>query len=301
MSDEEESNSKFISLLKLALKYFYPNKHYTIDDKEYKSKKEIYEEWFNSNYINGSWYIGEDIDPIVATITRSIDDYYYIIKDTYRYNLGFRTNHFTKNQVINVTVNATINENTLDYHYPTKLLELDKDYVYIILDEELAPDNINNITIQSDSIVENHICYTEISEYTIQGDMLVPISKGEYDIIRKKNIILQKPKDTIQVIRYTQERNGRTMYGLRFRNILPLYYNSEQYLEYSMNTGSGSRPITNTLRHCCSSNLYSDVEIVIMVRPYNMYSGYKVKLIFNDINGRSYTNPSSIEYLSIND
>lgn len=290
-----------ISILKFALKYFYPSKHHEIDGVEYKSKREMYREWFDSSYINGSWYIGEEIDPIVTTITREINEVFYMINGEYRYYLGFRLNHFTSNQSVHVKVKAHIEDNDMEYNYTGKLLEDDKKYVYLPLDEEITPDNITMFSLEASMIVENHIEYSAVERITVNNPQtrLIVVNKEEYDIIRKTDTILQRPKEDIQVMRFTTERNNRTYYGLRIRHILPPYYDEEQLMEYevNINESKGSSSISDTVSVCCYSNPMSEAEVIITVKPYERYGGYKVKLLYDEINGRSYINPNSIEYI----
>lgn len=293
------SESKILSLFKLALQHFYPKKHQEIDNVQYKSKKEMYEEWFDSSYINGSWYIGEELPPVISTIERSIDTIFYMIDTEYRYYLGFKINCFKSNQIVKVTIKIVKDGNHFTYDYNAKLFEKDKNYVYLELDDEITPSNIKRISLEADEVIENHIKYSAVSKKNFDNPTIIEATKSEYDTVRKNNIILQKPKQSIQVIRYTQERNNETEYGLRFRNILPPYYDENQTLHYELNIteAKGSKPISNNFSVCCFSQSMNEAEVIITVYPYEEYSGYKVKLKFNEINGRSYTNPYDIEYI----
>lgn len=296
--------SRILEFLKFCLEYFYPSNSQEIDDEYYPSKKEMYSIWLDSQYLNGSWYIGEDLtDMILATMDREVPNCLYYVDGVNRSSLGFKINHLTSNQLVKVEI---VLSNKDVYNYTGTLFESDKPYVLISLDNDITYDNIKKITISCDAIVENHIQYNELAPivYNNIKKQLVPITGEEYDRVRREDIILQKLGD-IQCINYKKTLDNRNVYGLRLKNIIPYEYFSdeqvlmiEQHYKDEIQCRSNS-PSNLTYSICCSNTRpTTGITYFISLSEYGEYTGFKVKVIFNSVNGNSYSSPSSVEYIN---
>lgn len=92
-------------LFKYALSRYYPDNTHTIEDTVYLSKKENYNNWFNSVYINGKWYIADEtLDGIIDTVGRNISEVFLLYRvDTaneYGYGVGVVLKDFKKNHLV---------------------------------------------------------------------------------------------------------------------------------------------------------------------------------------------------------
>lgn len=105
-------------LFKFALNRYYPHNTHTIDGTVYLSKNDNYNNWFNSIYINGKWYISEDLSGIVNIVDRSIEQV-FLLYDTdtaneYHYGVGIVLKNFRKNH----TVDGILDETDVDESTP---------------------------------------------------------------------------------------------------------------------------------------------------------------------------------------
>lgn len=293
--------SKLIEILKYALKDFFPTNSQELEGEYYPSKKEMYRNWLNSQYINGSWYIGDELNPddIVATLQKELKDGIYLVEGDGKYSLGFRVDHTSNNQMVKVEV--VFDNDEQKYYYEDKPFEANKPYFLIHLNDEITPSNIKSITISSEEVVENYIKYLPFPNRKITEPQkeLIIVSGAEYDTIRTNHIILQKLAN-IQCMNYKTEENGTEYYGLRLRNILPVYYSDKQTLKVEYN-GVATEDIASedTISLCCfNERPIENIEFNISLTSFEEYTGFNTKVSFNTVNGNSYTDSSGITYIN---
>ena len=299
-------------LLKWCLGLFYPRNSITLDGEHYKGKEERYTEKLDSNYVNGKWYINESIPSIVSTVDRSIKygSGFYLISNTNNYSFAFAVEGFRGSQEMNITV--VFDEDLMENYYTARLFDSTSKYMYTAFNDNITWDNIKKIRISADELISNYIKYTGVDEIILENPQLVllPISREEFTNIKNNSeYIYQKIPKSLQCMNY---KNSETNFGLRLRNFLwSNYIDSHQELKVTY------KNITETVKlndvqindshnvHWTDDKITIDglgerptenIEILLEMEPYQDYSGFKVKIIFDSINGNSYTDVSSIEY-----
>ena len=290
------------NLLVWCLKYFYPSNSYTFDDVYYKSKKEMYIDELDSQYLNGTWYIAEKNIPSI-NLTRSLSDIFYLIQGKNNYSLAFQVENITNKQIIDCKV--IFDNDNQEYTYIGKTYNNSSNYIYITLNSEITPLNIKSIQLSSEEIILNHIVYESIPLTTITLDDIIIIRRQEFESIRtnKNKSIVQK----VGKIECKDTTSSTPLHSFELKNILPINYDSNQELIIEYNDGSfDHKTVTGKAKNTVSvSNLIGKIKphtkVVITLNPYTsidevFYTGFKATVVFENVNRNDYVQSVSIEY-----
>ena len=161
--------SVLVDLFKYALGRYYPENPQLIDDTAYPSKKEKYNEWFNSVYVNGTWYIGEKLDDVLLEVKRSIVEVFVLYdlnaQNEFKYGVGLVLKNFQKKQ----KVNGILNENNTNDSSPFILTDFKDIGEEMMIGGQLFYYKMpNSIKVSSDMEILDYVKYDEVGSKTYQ-------------------------------------------------------------------------------------------------------------------------------------
>ena len=149
-------------LLEYALTRFYPKNRQKLNNIVYPSKVEMYDEWFNNVYVNGSWYIGvEDEDIGLSSSQRSLIKVFLLYTNEnieYKYGVGVIVNGFLKNHNMSCIIN-----NDDDYTFNlTDFTKINNTTDYRLAGGLFYEDNISLIRLKADEVISDYVKYNSI-------------------------------------------------------------------------------------------------------------------------------------------
>ena len=167
-----------IDVLKYALKYFYPKKKITLDNVVYKSRRDYYKEWFNSQYLNGYWFINESSIPsVLGTIHRDYGHNMYMVDNGARLYLGVKMINFKKGQKGHCKIFYS-GDNVFNASFT-----FNDGYGVMALSKNITPTNVESFVFDTDEVLEDRILYSGVFK-DVSKSHIVEMSMDDFNILR---------------------------------------------------------------------------------------------------------------------
>lgn len=288
-----------LDIIKYAFSHFYPRQSKTYDSKVYPSLEQMYPEWMDSVYLNGEYYICEEIeDEYIISQERSVQDYSFVREEDIHLYFCVQLINFSRNQTVDVQVFYNVPNSNSEESYIVSGVIFDKDYTNILLDTTVSFEDITKIKVlDGEEVIEKYVLYSDYQgkEYLKSIDGVYKISSEEFDKLRNQGLFPQRLDTTIKCISY---RISEDEYGLRIKNFYPNRFSNGQ--EYAFVSGDVTGLVdleSDTLEITGFTEKPTSVDIILELEEYTGFSGYRVRVSFDNIKGNSYTEQTNILYL----